>query len=991
MSWKKHFRKVELTQQSNGIGSVSASTSKFSNWLPEVYQGPPNRLQRYTQYEQMDMDHEINAALDTIAEFSTQMDERTGIPFSIHWKEDPTNSELQVIESKLRQWSYLNEFPKRMFRIFRSTLIYGDQFFIRDPETYKLLWVDPGNIEKVVVNESKGKELEVFYIQDMDLNLQQLVASNMMNKTSGGYGTQDSQFPNAPLTGQANFTTSTSNPSLSNQGAYTTGEQSFPVDAEHIVQVSLTEGMDAAWPFGVSILEPIFKIYKQKELIEDSVLIYRIHRAPERRVFKIDVGTMPPHKAQQYIERVKYEVQQKRIPSRNGGGQSVTDAAYNPLCLDLSTHIPLLDGRTLELNQLIEEYQQGKENWVYSTDPVTGKVMPGNITWAGVTRKNAETIKITLDNDETLICTPDHKIPVLGKGFVEAKDLTPDDPLISFETRERSLSQDPKRSYTQVYDHEENKWKFSHRMVAEFFKDMNKHQVMIFDELLKDLDKTVVHHRDYNRYNNDPRNLAWMSHQDHIAYHSCNKRKYWENITPEEAERVKDKIRKGLEEYRQNNPNWKEPLRDKTKLRKWWNNVDKSSPEMQERFSRNGKSRAEYIRNNPEEYQRMVEIGRKALSENRAQNQTLNFTQEMLTRLVEIVKENDSNRLQTIKLANQDSKFIELMTIANPVQENSTGNVKNDVFTNSKLTRMYDKFGYENWEDFKEKSTVYNHRIKSIEVVENRDVGTITVDYQERWHNHHTFAIEAGIFVKNSMLEDYYFASTSDGRGSDVTTLPGGENMGEIDDLKYFNNKMMRALGVPSSYLPTGPDDGSSAYNDGRVGTAFIQEFRFNKTCSRHQNKIIEVFDDEFKRYLKYKGHSIDTSQFELRFQEPQNFSQYRQLELDSSLISNFNSISDVPFMSKRFLMTKYLGLTLEEISDNEKLWKEEQQGLNTKNDSSSNVSPREAGVNFNDTGDLDADLDADELDDSLDGDQLDAGGDDDAGLDIDIGGEDEI
>ena len=73
------------------------------------------------------------------------------------------------------------------------------------------------------------------------------------------------------------------------------------------MHISLTEGMDHAWPFGISILEPIFKVFKQKELLEDSIIIYRVHRAPERRVFTIDVGNMPPHKARQYLEQVKYD------------------------------------------------------------------------------------------------------------------------------------------------------------------------------------------------------------------------------------------------------------------------------------------------------------------------------------------------------------------------------------------------------------------------------------------------------------------------------------------------------------------------------------------------------------------------------------------------------------------------------------------------------------------------------------------------------------
>lgn len=525
MSWKKYFKPVAGVQYKTNAssGSANASVSKFSNWLPEVYQGPPNRLQRYVQYEQMDLDHEVNASLDTLAEFSTQMDERTGIPFQIRWKGDPSPSEISVLEKVLKQWCYLNEFPQRMFRIFRSTLIYGDQFFIRDPETFKLIWMDPNTVESVIVNESKGKDIEVYFMNDVALNLQESTGSDMSKKNRGGYGSADSVFPNATIGAQANYNTANATPALNNGGTYSTGGESFPVDACHVVQVSLTEGMDSAWPFGISVLEPIFKVYKQKELLEDSVLIYRIHRAPERRVFKIDVGTMPPQKAQQYLEKIKYEVQQKRIPSRTGGGASIVDSSYNPM----------------------------------------------------------------------------------------------------------------------------------------------------------------------------------------------------------------------------------------------------------------------------------------------------------------------------------------------------------------------------------------------------------------------------------SMLEDYYFAQTSDGRGSDVTTLPGGENMGEIDDLRYFNNKMMRALGVPSSYLATGPEDGTDSYNDGRVGTAFIQEFRFSKTCQRHQEKIVEPFDQEFKLFLKKKGYDgIDTSTFEIKFTEPQNFSKYRQIELDSSMLNNFGSVTDIPFISKQFALKKYLGWTKEEIKENEKLWQQE----NPK-DKPANMSDSDLGV----------------------------------------------
>ncbi len=68
---------------------------------------------------------------------------------------------------------------------------------------------------------------------------------------------------------------------------------------------------------------------------------------------------------------------------------------------------------------------------------------------------------------------------------------------------------------------------------------------------------------------------------------------------------------------------------------------------------------------------------------------------------------------------------------------------------------------------------------------------------------------------RSSAASDWY-------KRQKVDTLPGGENLGQIDDLRYFNNKLLRGLRVPSSYLPTGPEDGSAVYNDGKGGVASV-------------------------------------------------------------------------------------------------------------------------------------------------------------------------
>merc|ERR1711991_579365 len=104
------------------------------------------------------------------------------------------------------------------------------------------------------------------------------------------------------------------------------GETEVAIDAENVLHLSL--------------LETIFKVYKQKELLEDAIIIYRVQRAPERRVFYVDVGNMPSHLAMQFVERVKTEIHQRRIPSKTGGGTNVIDSSYNPLSINEDYFFP---------------------------------------------------------------------------------------------------------------------------------------------------------------------------------------------------------------------------------------------------------------------------------------------------------------------------------------------------------------------------------------------------------------------------------------------------------------------------------------------------------------------------------------------------------------------------------------------------------------------------------------------------------------------------
>ncbi len=175
-----------------------------------------------------------------------------------------------------------------------------------------------------------------------------------------------------------------------------------------------------------------------------------------------------------------------------------------------------------------------------------------------------------------------------------------------------------------------------------------------------------------------------------------------------------------------------------------------------------------------------------------------------------------------------------------------------------------------------------------------------------------------------STNEDYFFPVTAEGRGSSVEVFPGGTNLGEITDLRYFTNKMFRGLRIPSSYLPTGVDESERTYSDGKTTTALIQEWRFNQYCIRLQTLIVDKLDQEFKMFMRWRGINIDNNLFDLRFNEPQNFAKYRQAEVDQVRITTFTQLEPIPYLSKRFLLERYLDLSEEEMTRNDELWAQE-------------------------------------------------------------------
>lgn len=292
-------------QDSQGIDGQYSSYGNYS-WYARLVQGSATRLTRYREYDIMDNDVEVTRALDTIAEEMTMANHNTGLPLDIELQSEEgqrvEDSLVMTIRAALRHWSNIHQWDSKLFKIARNTIKYGDCIFRKSNPHSRWEWIPAPNVVAAVVDAENVTKITGYVLR----------TDTKKPRHAGG-------APGAAT------------PSMSTVSA---GE---PFETEHvmaqdIVRFTLNDDMSESAPFGDSILRSVYRAHKQKELLEDAIVIYRIQRAPERRVFYIDVGKMPPHRVKTYLETIKNDIRQKKIPSSMGGKESI-DSVYNPMSM----------------------------------------------------------------------------------------------------------------------------------------------------------------------------------------------------------------------------------------------------------------------------------------------------------------------------------------------------------------------------------------------------------------------------------------------------------------------------------------------------------------------------------------------------------------------------------------------------------------------------------------------------------------------------------
>ena len=160
-------------------------------------------------------------------------------------------------------------------------------------------------------------------------------------------------------------------------------------------------------PYGVSVLNKARRHFRMLSMMEDMMLIYRLDRSIERRIFKINVGAIDTEDVPAYVQEIANNF--KRTPIIDPMTGQI-DLRKNIMPVWKKTPIPLLDGRTITIEELAKEYENGKTNYVYSIQDDTLQVVPGKVVWCGKNYTPNKMVKVTLDDDTYMVMAPEHEI-----------------------------------------------------------------------------------------------------------------------------------------------------------------------------------------------------------------------------------------------------------------------------------------------------------------------------------------------------------------------------------------------------------------------------------------------------------------------------------------------------------------------------------------------------------------------------------------------------
>jgi len=435
-------------------------------------------------------------------------------------------------------------------------------------------------------------------------------------------------------------------------------------------------------------------------------------------------------------------------------------------CFSQDTKVALADGRNISFEQLVKEYKKGKKNYCYTIQK-SGSIGIAPIKNPRLTKKNTTVIKVILDNDEKIVCTPDHLFMLRDGSYKKAKELISKNSLMPLRKRLSKITgRITIEGYEMVYDPRYLGWIFTHMLADKYNLESG-----IYSESLRE----QKHHVDFDKRNNNPNNIMRLLKEKHLRLHSQHAKKTL--LRPEVLEklaklkktkRYRDKIRKTMStpemrkllsergqkqwqdtiyknymlkkymEFYNSNPGYrKKTLKRLEQLREkyWASKINrKAQSERTKKFYQENPQYKEALRaiaikqwQNPELLSWRSDQTKKQWTVAFRKRRKTSYNKTYLTNALLVFNsiyqrsgQIDLDEYQKVRFASRNRSLLRYETILNRFFEGSRDKFKNAV-------------------------TNYNHRIKRIVPLKRRiDVYDLEV---EKTHN---FALASGIFVHNS-------------------------------------------------------------------------------------------------------------------------------------------------------------------------------------------------------------------------------------------------
>ncbi|HEY9823529.1 MAG TPA: ATP-binding protein, partial [Candidatus Sericytochromatia bacterium] len=475
-------------------------------------------------------------------------------------------------------------------------------------------------------------------------------------------------------------------------------------------------------------------------------------------------------------------------------------------CFRGDTLVALADGRSLSFKEILAEQAMGKEHFCY-TIRHDGTIGLERIINPRMTKANAEVIKVTLDNGEAIICTPDHRFMLRDGSYKRAALLTPDDSLMPL-YRKLSDKSEPGITidgYELVWNPRSDSWLFTHVLADWHNRWQGVYQVTDGDH---------CHHIDFNKRNNNPTNIQRLPAQEHLALHrlhleqtlhrpdvidKCREIRSSEEFRIMMSQRMRQpQTRQILSE--QAKAQWEDEAYKAymtTKWREFYDSNDTYRQQVHEQlnqaqqgyWSDEGNRLAQaarvcnYFESNPQvremySHQAKQQWQDEALLEWRREKTQEQWTPEFRAkRLAALHQTYYRKTLAALKQVEIEQGQLDINAYdAYRIQ------------TRDKSMLRFDRFCQRYFEGnealAREAVTNYNHRVVSIERLEERfDVYDIEVPHT------HNFALASGVFVHNSAKQgrDRQFQAILPLRGKIL-------NIEKTDDAKIYKNTEIQSL-----------------------------------------------------------------------------------------------------------------------------------------------------------------------------------------------------